>query len=1178
MRIINNLSVKARLILVLVLIIIFGIIMASFSIYQIGRMASMLQEVEEHSLKVSNASVLADLYIVKNRALIKDILQSSDQLKAVTQKTSVEENQKAILGYLDVVRDNITGKKGQNLGKDTRKLCSEWMDLWQQEWYLISKGNSEEALKMYNNQGKEKAAELEAKTEQLMQYSLKQADQFVSDANSSRTSSTYLLLLCFSIGTIVFTIFTMLISNSIISAITALKQTMKKSTQEGKLTEADVYGHNEITDMAGDFNSLIRVLLRNNWINDGKSGLRAITGDIMKIDDFVDKTLSFIAEYTRAGSAAFYTYREQDACLRLAESYAHTERDQNVCKPGEGIVGQVAKERKPILLKNVKRSEAVISSGTVSIQPLSVYAFPLKYNNNFLGVIEILFPNEISNRYIELLDELSRIISTALNNNIQNDRIRMLLEETERAKAELQQQSEALQKANINLEEQQQILSQQSEELQQANTQMEEQQQELQQMNVQLEEQKDALVKQNLILGEKNRQLDSVNQELDIRSGELEDANKYKSELLANMSHELRTPLNSIILLSRLLTGKKDNVFDEKEIEKVRVIHKSGVELLRLIDDILDLSKIEAGKMQIHELEFQTSELAAEWNDMFIDIAEEKQLQFTVNDSINARLYGDRDKLSQIIRNFMSNAFKFTKEGFIEVSMEENQSIEFPYQITVRDTGIGIPADKQSMIFDAFSQANSSITREFGGTGLGLSICKEMARLIGAKIHVNSEEGKGSEFILLLPVKMGKTQKPENREKLKRGNDSTIIPLTDDRRSIRKSDKVILVIEDDSDFAKIIMEAARELGFKVLLAFNGQTGLEMAKKFTPMGILLDLMLPDISGSKLLSVLKSEKVLSTIPVHIISGTEQDLELRKLGAIGFATKPLSMEDIKEALEKLVQYSLKSLKQVLLVEDDEVQSMAVNELLKAEDIIIKTAEDEETAVQELQKGGLDAVIIDLMLKNGNGLNICKFINEQNIEIPVIVYPARSLNFEQEQELRKYSDSIILKTASSQERLMDEVRMFLHKVMDYKKSVPALKDKLIEEQSRELTGKKILIVDDDAKNVFVLAAALEKLEVEIGNAHNGQEAIDKLKQERYDLVLMDIMMPVMDGYEAIRQMKANDRMNRIPIIALTAKALKGDKEKALEAGADDYISKPVDYNILIRLVHAWINKRAEG
>ena len=976
--------------------------------------------------------------------------------------------------------------------------------------------------------------------------------------------------------------------------------------------------------MVTNLQAMIQEIGQRNWL---QNGLNQLSNELLgeaALREVCNKALRFAARYVNAGSGGLYVYDAAQAVVTLHSSFAFTARARvsNRYALGEGVVGQVALEKTPILLKHVRRADSVIQTGVATQPPLNTYTLPLIYDQELHGVLELAAFEPFDQAKQHFLNETSRIIATGIFSTKQREQVQELLrisqeaqqaaeqaaQEAERAQAEAQQQAVEVRKANTLLEEQQQQLRQQSERLRAANVNLQEQQYRLQQQSEELRQQ--------------NESLTLARAELDQRAQELELASKYKSEFLANMSHELRTPLNSIILLSKMLSRNDKGHLQEKEVKQASVIHQAGEELLRLINDILDLSKIESGKVTLNPTQFATTHLLESFRDLFHTMAEEKKLAFLIQDDLQSTLLTDKDKLSQVIRNLLSNAFKFTKKGSVTLRLRAHPARADLVQIAVMDTGIGIAKDKQQLVFEAFQQADGSTSREYGGTGLGLTISREYIKFLQGTIALTSEVGQGSNFTLTIPLALkdvapvaalapkAEPDAPRPSETARRvappltpPEAAPIAPkepltatteITDDREAITPADKVILVIEDNADLAQNTMDVTRAAGFKVLVALDGQTGLALAAKYRPTGILLDLVLPDMNGMEVLRELKSTRELRHIPVHIMSSKERDNTYRTAGAIGYFQKPLNDLDIQRAVENLLAVSAKHPKQLLIVEDNAAQREAMRKLMgDGAEVQLTSVASETEAIREIEKGGYDAAIIDLGLQNGSGQEICRYIREHNLALPIILYTDRELTEEEKRQLQKYTDRSVIKTAQSYERLSDEAAVFLHKMYhgDAPFDSPSTSSgqaaqgdrhgersrttRTLPHSSGSLAGKKILIVDDDVKNVFVLASALENNGATIVSAQNGQLALDVLRaQNDIAIVLMDIMMPVMDGYTAIRQIRKDPQLRHLPIIALTAKALKDDRQKCIQAGADDYLSKPVDYDGLIRLVKAWIEK----
>ncbi len=969
-----------------------------------------------------------------------------------------------------------------------------------------------------------------------------------------------------------------------------------------------------------------------NWVKDGINQLsQQLSGNLLSIE-LSRKAINFISRYTESAQGVIYLIDNHSSKLKLNASFAFTERSglSNEYKIGEGLVGQVALERSPILLKNIRRQDRSLSTGTVEEPPTHVYAFPLVFEYELYGVIELASFEPFTQLKQEFLQQAANTIVTYIYSVLQTDRIKALLATSEEATRSAQARAQEIEQANARLEVQQGELQEKSEELHRRN--------------------------ESLILAK---------EELDRRAEQLELSNKYKSEFLANMSHELRTPLNSIIMLSKMLSKNEKGSLLEKDVKKAKIIYKSGGELLRLINDILDLSKIEAGKMVINPIEFANKEITTDMKDLFQGIASEKGIEFVCEDQTKSYMYSDKERLAQILRNFLSNSFKFTKEGQIKLTISEYDQNQYKYSIS--DTGIGIPKDKQKVIFEAFKQADGTTSREYGGTGLGLSIARELTKLLQGQIELDSTTGKGSIFSIILPKKLDEelaekedhvTVVVKNLETGKNKNSSQRrLPrkliredIQDDRDNINKNDNVILIIEDEVQFAESMAEVLNSQNIKTLIAQSGEEGIDLAIQYKPSGIILDLGLPDIDGTDVLKKLKSYKELRHIPIEIISARDKDNDLLSTGAFGFLQKPIDENVLKTAMADMLRLSQKKVKDLLVVEDDESQMEAIKELIIGDDVKVKGVKSQQEAINAIENGTFDGAIVDLGLKDGFGQEVCKYINENHPNIPVIIYTGKTLSNEEEKHLRKAAQSIVLKTRDTDEKLREEVALFLHRMEEeveketskdtnqktrtaelaesllaelqvdkeleelipkrhnkndktennvpphsltrnsineemnkndneeeeeYKSTTESVKEINKEEAIKIIKNKTILVVDDDIRNIFVIASALETYEAQILEAMNGQQAIDMLHEEDIDLILMDSIMPEMNGLDAMRIIRQDENLKHFPIVAITGKAQEEDKQECFDAGANDYIVKPVDYDQLVYTVCKWIGKR---
>ncbi len=950
--------------------------------------------------------------------------------------------------------------------------------------------------------------------------------------------------------------------------------------------------------LAAAINNMTRMLRDNreeteqrNWLQDGIGQLnQALTGELDPAE-LADLAVGFLSRYLEAGHGVFYLFDEQQQTLELLGSYMYTERDHlnQHLQLGQGAIGQVARERKPILLRNIRPEEREIDTGSVSTTPANTYTVPLLYEKQLYGVLELATLQPIDHQQQAFVDQAAEVIGAFLYSVLQRRQIRELLASSEAATQEAESRSLQLQEANARMEEQQQQLQQQTEELQQTNAQMEEQQQqlqqqteELQQTNAQMEEQQQQLEQQAGNMEQQNRELLASQQELDRRAGELEQASRYKSEFLANMSHELRTPLNSIILLSRMLSVNEENNLSPEEQKRAEVVHHAGEELLRLINDILDLSKIEAGRMELQLQPLHSASLATEYSELFHEIARDKGLEFHVEDRLDKSFTTDHDKLSQIVRNLLSNAFKFTHQGSVSLKLETGEDPSLPIRISVTDTGIGIPEDKRQLIFEAFQQVDGSVSREYGGTGLGLSISLRFASLLGGHIDLQSEPDRGSTFSILLPESPPVT-KPANQPEVskypseKRSSFTRQAPIADDRHQLQASDQVILLIDDDRSFGESVAAINRRLGYKTLIAPSAEEGLRMARKYRPHGILLDLGLPDQDGSEVLRELKATRELRAIPIYIVSARDRDESLLQPGILGYLQKPVDENSLAEAEAKVLSGSPGGGGRLLVLESGSLNSEELGRMTGQGVRAVVPAGTLEQAAQLLGSDSFDMAIIDLG-RDGieKGLQACRTLREQAPELGILFYGEQPLSSEDETRLREFSDSIILKAPQANQRMSENIERFLRQMPASSPRNPRQRSDNSAVTGGLLENRQILVVDDDPRNLFVVTSALEQQGARVTSALNGRKALEALQKQAADLVIMDIMMPEMDGYETIRNMKEDPTLRHIPIVALTAKAMKDDREKAMKAGADDYLSKPVDYEMLVNTVALWCREQA--
>lgn len=927
---------------------------------------------------------------------------------------------------------------------------------------------------------------------------------------------------------------------------------------------------------------------RRTWLLTGTSELNDKMRGEKAIRELAQEVINQLSKYMNAQIGAVYI--NEGSYLTLAGSYAfhHRKENTNEIKFGQGLVGQAALEKKTITFSDIPDDYIKINSGLGNTAPKNILIYPFFYEGEVKGVIELGSAEEFSDIHRQLLDLVAENVGIAFNASESRTKLQELLEETQKQAEELEAQQEELKQTNEELEEKTGMLERSEAELKA-------QQEELQQTNEELEE------KANLLEDQKER-LEIAKMDIETKARELEVTGKYKSEFLANMSHELRTPLNSILILAQIMSENKSKVLGEKEMEYARNIYNSGADLLSLINEILDLSKVEAGRIELEIENVEVKDVINSVQSTFKEISKNKLIDFDINYNENLVLNTDKQRLEQILRNLLSNAFKFTdKNGKISLDIQRVSTdklfdgkklgaLDEVIAFSVADSGIGIPESKLGIVFEAFQQADGSTKRKYGGTGLGLSISRELANALGGEIRLESEEGKGSTFTLYLPLKFdpnaviptGKRVEVKSKEEkeVKKIKEKPAFPVidedvNDDRFDIGENDKVVLIVEDDKGFADILLDFVRERDYKGIIAYQGSIGLSLARYYHPDAIILDMKLPVMNGSEVLRQLKNDPDLRHIPVQIVSGHDHKKEGLELGAFGFIRKPMDADDLKDAFDKIEEFVSKKLKKLLVVEDDQTQSKAIRELIGNGDVKSFSAYTAIEALETMGKDHFDCVIIDLGLPDMSGFELMEKIKADDAlkSVPIIVYTGRDLTKQEAAKLEKLANTVVLKTAESHERLLDETTLFLHRV---ESKLPEEKQQIIRKLHKTdevLKGKKVLLVDDDIRNIFSLTNALQDEGLECVTAENGKLALDVLKQNPdVDIVLMDVMMPEMDGYEATREIRKIPKHSKLPIVALTAKAMKGDREKCLEAGMSDYVSKPVNIEQLLSLMRVWL------
>jgi len=937
---------------------------------------------------------------------------------------------------------------------------------------------------------------------------------------------------------------------------------------------------------------------RQNWLLEGAVMMDAAMRGAQTLDERCECIIEEMSKYAKADIGTVYIADAKGQYLQLRASYGFSKDEgKSVIKVDEGLIGLAVAEKKNLIFNNIPEDYTKIGSSLGSTLPKSIFIQPVFYQETLKGIIELAFLQDVPEDTGLFFDKVVHSIGVSINAAEARVEMQELVEKTQQQAEELETQHEELRATNEELIRKTQLLQVSEEELMV-------QQEELKQTNAEIEEKAQ-------LLEERNKAIELAREAIALKAEELELSSKYKSDFLANMSHELRTPLNSILILAKILKENKQATLTEEQIKYAGVIHNAGSDLLSLINDILDLSKIESGKIDLSIEEVSITDIHSDLEMLFKEVANNKKINFLFNlapeipDVINS----DRMRVQQVLKNLLSNAFKFTPEKgavtldvslanagqhYYSENLKGNDKVIMAFK--VKDTGIGIPDEKQKVIFEAFQQADGSTSRKYGGTGLGLSISRQLANILGGEIQVESVVNQGSTFTLYLPV--GEFVNVENTETIERYEvirpAAIMAPQEEPVDSapslmLPDSDKeyTLLIIEDDSYFADILKDYAEDRGFKALIAYQGDTGFEMARKHKPDAIVLDIMLPVMDGWSVLKNLKEDETTRDIPVHLMSARDEKIsKAKKGGALGFLRKPLDKGQLQDAFDLLIKETGNiKISRVLLVEDQQIQSDNLTLQLKSKNIKVEQSFDGEQTMSILEKDtSFDCIILDLKLPDISGLDLLEKIKaiDRLSKIPVFINTAMELDQVSMARVLKHTDVMVLKNNKSNDRILDEVNLFMNKIrtadpVPTKPLAYQVQNKTSNDTTtleKALRNRSVLVVDDDMRNIFALTSALQEYDLNIQIANNGFEALKKLEEyPDTDIVLMDIMMPEMDGYEAMQEIRKQNRFNKLPIIALTAKAMKADREKCIEAGANDYVSKPVDMDKLLSMMRVWLS-----
>lgn len=999
----------------------------------------------------------------------------------------------------------------------------------------------------------------------ILEQSNRSVIELKKDADE-RYRIAFLFLLCITMGTMLagFAVTYWQVRSITIPLHTALR--IARTVADGNLdTHLDVQGEDETAQLLRSLMEMNTSLLNSriaaqdrDWIKSSHNDLYRLMRSGHEVQSMTEKILSYVVERVDAQIGSFYLHDEHGQNLHLVASCGlpkKTRIERERITSDDGYIARAFSERTVLIANDIPHQYLNIESTLGSAQPRYIATIPLIHGDNLVGLMEIAGFQQISPLQHELLDSAKDSIAIGFEVSLSHQKTQMLLIETEQQAEELRVQQEELQQSNEELEERAEMLAMQREQIRAKNTEIEE-----------------------------------ASAEIMRKADDLERVSTYKSEFLANMSHELRTPLNSMLILSGLLKENKAKNLTAKQVEYASTINSAGLDLLNLINDILDLSKVEAGQVEFQYEDEVPITLCDSMRRLFQLPIEQKGLHFSAEIAPNVppRIHIDVQRTLQILKNLIGNAVKFTREGSIGLRLYLAQEKDNPLGVpalayAVTDTGIGVPAQKQALVFEAFKQADGGISRKFGGTGLGLSISLQLARRMDGDLKMVSEEGRGTTMTLYLPLATESTAPVSNTQQIPPIANVVPNPIavtatsSNDRSSkseIPADNRRILIVEDDHAFAEILSEFVEQHGFKPVLASDGESGIRLARELLPSAILLDVMLPKIDGWGVMRSLKDASETRHIPVHFITCMEDRKKAMEMGAIGFVTKPVSPDQLDNVFQTIESAIDKSVKKLLIVEDDEREAMSLVDLLSGRDVTITVAATGQEAIAYLAADRFDCMVLDLGLADMSGFDVLAHMQslDRARQLPVIVHSGHDLTRDQERELHRYAQSIIIKGAKSPERLLNEVTLFLHMVESRMAPTKREMIRAVIDTDVELGGRKVLIVDDDMRNIFSLTSLLTDKGIVVVEAENGKEALTQLeKQDDICLVLMDIMMPDMDGFEAMRHIRKNPKWASLPVIAMTAKVMKGDSEKCLEAGASDYIGKPIESDKLMSMLRVW-------
>ncbi len=1087
-------TIKARMILSFALMVVLFIVFGAISMNQMGILGDLTSTLYDHPLRVSNAALKAKSGIISMHRSMKDVSTSQNQMAITIAIQKVQSDEKKVYQELDVIQSYILGQDGKILVDETIQMFTGWKPIRLEVQALVLKGNTVAANKITREKGADYVIRLERQMSELTSYALNKADGFMKNANEVENNISKQSIIFVVVLILIAIVIGFFMSSSILSSVLHLKNTMTKITETGELSTSNLEGNNEITQMARHFNGVIEQLQEQFWIGEGRNNLnRELSGELT-YDQILTKSIDYVSRYVDACAGALYSFNNKEKVCELKSSYAFVERKHlaNKFNLGEGIVGQVAVEKKEILLKNIISQDAIGQSGTISEPPVAIYALPLFYEETLFGVLEIASFEEITKVKQKFLKSAANITSVLLYTASQNEQIKALLNTSQEANEKLQAQTEELQA----------------------------QTEELQAMNEEFQQQSDELKEQNV--------------ELEAQRQQVEEANRLKSEFLSNMSHELRTPLNSVNALSRVLILQAKDKLSDEEVNYLEIIERNGKHLLALINDILDLSKIEAGKMDISLSHFSVKTLIENILESVEPLSIEKgiQLEQILPEDI-PKIESDESKVFQILQNIIANGVKFTDEGSVKISAicDDNQ-----IDITVSDTGVGISDTNFSTIFEEFRQVDGASTRKFEGTGLGLAIAYKTAKMLGGDIRVESSLGIGSEFTISLPIAY------EGPKKILETLENRFISPVE--ANDKKEDKTILVVDDDPKILKMISDAFDNQGYKTLTAQSGKEALKLAQEHRPFAITLDVLMPEMDGWEVLNNLKKHPLTSSIPVIIVSVSDDRATGFALGAVGSVTKPIDKNSLINEINKIYGYLPSS---VMIVDDSEFDRQQTSQIIMAEGMKVVLAENGEDCLGLLEKSLPDVLVLDLVMPGMNGFEVLERIRAipATNNLPVIIVTAKDLSSQEKKKLENNASSILLKSETSSAQLMESIKNILVKI-GKKGLVLSNSDKIKKDKIKK---DKILLIEDNDAVIIQVKSAIESIGIPIDVAQDGQQGLNYIRHTIPKGIILDLMMPNIDGFEVLESIRGRQETKDIPVLILTAKNLTKEDLSRLSA-----------------------------